>query len=48
VESHKREHSEIETSNFSENVTEIFYKEISTAKEKENTLQLEMPLESEE
>jgi hypothetical protein len=48
VESHKTEKSEFETSDFSENVTEILDKEIATAKENEDTLQLEIPLENEE
>jgi hypothetical protein len=48
VESPKTENSEFETSDFSENATEISDKEISTAKENEDILQLEIPLESEE
>jgi hypothetical protein len=48
VESPKPEKFECETLNFSDNKTDFSEKEISTAKENEDTLQLEIPLEGED
>jgi multidrug efflux pump subunit AcrA (membrane-fusion protein) len=48
VESPKTENSEFETSEFSEITPDFSEKEIATAKENEDTLQLEIPLETED
>jgi hypothetical protein len=48
VESPKAEKSQIETSDFSDNKTDFSEKDVSTAKENEDSFQLEIPLETEE